>query len=221
MYLKTVFFLAITCFLAGPASAQTTAEGEEGTDFRPFAERIFNRMRLSDTETSARLVDATVDYLTVLERILNERQATLDGVEAAAEEGDESAVAMVVAAYERAKDAYLPLKRDYVDQLEEGLPPYHVERVKDGLTHDALPNLHDMYLEMVPALTPGEKAHIFGLLVEARENAMLAISEEGQTQWLDKYRGIINNFIAAQGYDFGKLSDAWDSANPDHWAHGR
>lgn len=193
--------------------AQITASDDVEASYRPLAEKIFHGMRLSETEKSDRLVEATVDYLVELEKILAERHATLEALETAAG-GAEPEEDAVVAAWEKAKAAYLPLRRAYVDVLEEALVPYHVERVKDGLTHDALPNLYAMYQEMVPDLTPGEKAHIFALLVEARENTMLAVSAEGQKQWLDKYRGIINNYIAAQGYDFGTLSKAWDTANP-------
>ena len=215
-HLKTAFVL-LTLWLPAAGLQAQPVEGNgagEAEAYRVLAKKIFHGMRLSETEKSARLVEKTVEYLVALEEILAERQRTLDALEAAAGEGDPD-VEQVVAAYAKAKSAYLPLRRVYVDALEKDLVPYHVERVKDGLTHDALPNLHAMYLEMVPDLTPGEKAHILALLVEARENAMVAISPRGQKQWLDKYRGIINNYIAAQGHDFRTLSKAWDEANPE------
>jgi hypothetical protein len=210
-----IAFLVICSQFLSPGSglAEPVSEDAAREKHRAVAERIFHGMRLSETEKSALLVNATVDYLTALEKILQARQATLDRLQAAAGPGGKPDDMEVVAAYEQAKAAYLPLRKAYVNTLEEHLVPYHVERVKDGLTHDALPNLYAMYLEMVPDLTPGQKAHILSLLVEARENAMLAVSARGQKQWFDKYRGIANNYIAAQGHDFGRLSKAWDAAN--------
>lgn len=160
-------------------AAEPAASAEAG--HRALAEHIFQRMRLSDSEASARLIEATVAYRVTLERILTQRQDTLDAIRAAGWQGEQRDAA-IVEAYEVAKAAFLPLKRDYVRTLEFDLVPYHVERVKDGLTQDALPRLHAMYLEMVPDLKPAERAHILGLLVEARENAMLAVDAHGQKQ---------------------------------------
>jgi hypothetical protein len=177
-----------------------------------FAERIVKRLRFSDNEKTVRVIAATTEYLQALEIILNERKTTLDRLAAEAGGDDKADKALITAAYEKAKVQYLPLRDAYVKKLEADLTPRLVERVKDGLTHDTLHPLEAMYYEMVPGLKPEEKAHVVGLLVEARENAMLAISQDGQEQWFDKYRGIINNYIAAQGHDFTSLSKAWDRA---------
>ncbi|MDT0677571.1 DUF3826 domain-containing protein [Autumnicola musiva] len=187
---------------------------------RRLAASILQEMRLSEVDKTNRLIEATVYYLDQLDDILDKRAVTLNGIEKNYKDDPKEKDSQIVKAYEIARDKYLPLKRMYVDKLENDLTPYQVERVKDGLTYDAFPNFHHMYLEMVPGLKPGEKAHILALLVEGRENAMLAVNKEGQTQWWDKYRGIINNYIASQGYDFGKLSKTWDKANADkEWAN--
>lgn len=187
---------------------------------RELAGGIIQKMRLSDDYRTNRLIEATVEYLEELEDLLNERAVTLSSIEENHKDDSFEKDSLIVKAFEVARYRYSPLKKRYVELLQDDLTPYQVERVKDGLTHDAFPNFHAMYLEMVPSLKPAEKAQILALLVEGRENAMLAISEEGQTQWWDKYRGIINNYIASQGYDFGKLSKSWDKANPDkEWAH--
>lgn len=180
-----------------------------------FAQRIITRMRFSEPEKTERIIAATVSYLDSLERILEERAKALQTLETAPGQNGKPDSDEVVKAYAHAKSQYLPLRSAYVKKLESDLVPYLVERAKDGLTHDALPNLYAMYLEMVPQLKPAEKAHILGLLVEARENAMTATDSKGQHQWFAKYRGIINNYIAAQGYDFKALSRAWDAAHPE------
>jgi sugar lactone lactonase YvrE len=178
-----------------------------------FADRIIKRLRFSDDEKTGRVIAATTEYLNALDTILKERTVTLDRLAAETGTGAKPDQAQVAAAYEKARIKYWPLRDAYVRKLEADLTPRLVERVKDGLTHDTLHRLEAMYYEMIPDLKPEEKAHIQGLLVEARENAMLAISAKGQKQWFDKYRGIINNYIASQGHDFTGLSKAWDSAH--------
>lgn len=178
-------------------------------------------MRLSDSDTSEHLTQATAHFLTDLHRILETRAEALAEIEAqedALTSSDREEA--IVEAYAVAKNRYLLLRRSYNALLRDNLPPYLVERIKDGLTHNFLPELHALYLDMVPALTPVEKAHIYGLLIEARENVMMAITPDAQEQWIDKYRGIINNYIAAQGHDFTQLSKAWNAANSEsRWAH--
>ncbi|HLT87401.1 MAG TPA: DUF3826 domain-containing protein [Sphingobacterium sp.] len=204
----------------GAEDIQVENKQEKENHHHKLATKIIGEMRLSDTDKSAKLIAATVTYLDTLEKILKARAATLQQLDRAYTAESAEKTALIVDAYEVARDAFLPLKRKYVAQLTDGLTPYQVDRVKDGLTHDAFPNFEAMYFEMVPTLKPAERAHILCLLVEGRENAMTATDDEGQKQWWDKYRGIINNFIASQGYDFGKLSKAWDQANPDkEWAH--
>jgi hypothetical protein len=72
-----------------------------------------------------------------------------------------------------------------------------------------------IYDEMVPGLTYPQRAHIIGLLTEMRENAMLELGTKPQEQWVHKYRGIINNYIARQGYDFATLSKAYDAKHAE------
>lgn len=183
---------------------------DEQSSHKEFASVFLKKMRLSEADKTERLIEATAYYLDKLEIILAERADTLNQIENNYKLESEKKDSLIVKAYDVARDKYLPLKKDFVTKLDDDLSSFQVDRVKDGLTHDRFHTLHAMYLEMVPMLQPTEKAHILTLLVEGRENAMLAISEEGQSQWWDKYRGIINNYIAAQGYDFGSLSKKWD-----------
>lgn len=176
-----------------------------------LAQRTIASLGLSDAEDAAALKEATVRYLVALDAVLLERAEAIAALEATSRPADGAAVA---AAYVVARDRFVPLKRAFVAELNARLVPYQVERVKDGLTGDALPNFYAMYCEMVPGLRPGERAHVMGLLVEMRENAMTAVDAKAQEQWQDKYRGKINNYIVAQGHDFKTLSKAWDAAQP-------
>jgi hypothetical protein len=62
---------------------------------------------------------------------------------------------------------------------------------------------------MLPNLTTEQKKQIMTWLVEAREHAMDAETSEKKHGWFGKYKGRINNFLSAAGYDLKKESGAW------------
>jgi len=53
----------------------------------------------------------------------------------------------------------------------------------------------------VPDMTEEEKAHVLALLKEARELAIDGGSAEEKTAIFGKYKGKINNYLAAQGHN--------------------
>jgi hypothetical protein len=62
---------------------------------------------------------------------------------------------------------------------------------------------------MLLNLTETQKNKIYGYLVEAREFAMDAESSEKKHAWFGKYKGKINNYLSAEGYDMNKESKDW------------
>jgi hypothetical protein len=107
------------------------------------------------------------------------------------------------------RNSSVALRDAYVIQLNALMTPTQVERIKDGITEDWFHRTLQVYDEMVPELTYPQRAHIVGLLAEMRENAMLELGTSAQEKWVDKYRGIINNWLVKEGYDFGALSKAY------------
>jgi hypothetical protein len=66
---------------------------------------------------------------------------------------------------------------------------------------------------MIPSLTKAQKDQIMAWLVEAREHAMDAESSEKKHWWFGKYKGRINNYLSAQGYDLQKERKEWEERN--------
>lgn len=96
----------------------------------------------------------------------------------------------------------------YLVRLSALLSPEQIEQVKDGMTYGLLQVTYNSYLEMLPELTEEQKAMLRAYLVEARERAMDASSSSEKHQWFGKYKGRINNYLSAQGYDLKKASEA-------------
>jgi len=69
------------------------------------------------------------------------------------------------------------------------------------MTYGVVPNTYKRYLELLPSLTDEQKRTILANLLEAREYAMDAGSSEEKHALFGKYKGKINNFLSAAGYD--------------------
>lgn len=105
--------------------------------------------------------------------------------------------------------AVAKLQEAYINSLFAELTEEQVTKVKDGMTYGVLPITFAGYMDMLPNLSPGQKDQIMKWLVEAREYAMSAESSEKKHWWFGKYKGRINNYLSAAGYDLKKESEDW------------
>ena len=63
---------------------------------------------------------------------------------------------------------------------------------------------------MILDLTEEQQKQIYTWLLEAREYAMDAESSDKKHQWFGKYKGRINNYLSAAGYDLKKAGEDWE-----------
>lgn len=84
-----------------------------------------------------------------------------------------------------------------------------IEQVKDGITMGVVKVTYDATLDMIPTLTDAEKQQILLWLQEARELALDAESSKKKHEVFGKYKGRINNYLSARGYDLVKEREAW------------
>lgn len=101
------------------------------------------------------------------------------------------------------------LHTKYIAKLSALLSPQQVEQIKDGMTYGVLPLTYNGYLDMLPALTDDQKKQVLVYLTEAREQAMDAESSDKKHQVFGKFKGRINNYLSAAGYDLKKEGEAW------------
>lgn len=99
----------------------------------------------------------------------------------------------------------------FVAALEGNLTPEQVEMVKDKLTYDKVQVTYKGFCDMLPQLREVEKAYILKMLEEARELALDGGSSEEKTAVFGKYKGKINNFLSANGYDLKQASKDWQA----------
>lgn len=101
------------------------------------------------------------------------------------------------------------LHTKFLSSLSSELTNDQVVKVKDGMTYNVVNITYAGYQDMLPNLTVEQKKQIRSWLEEAREYAMDAESSEKKHGWFGKYKGRINNYLSAAGYDLKKEGEAW------------
>lgn len=101
------------------------------------------------------------------------------------------------------------LHDQFIDRLAQSLTAEQVDQVKDGMTYRVFPITYAAYQDELPQLTEEQKLQIYSWLKEAREKAMDAESSEKKHAVFGKYKGKINNYLSAAGYDMKKAGEEW------------
>lgn len=102
------------------------------------------------------------------------------------------------------------LHKKYLGKLSAQLTNEQIEGVKNGMTYGVLPLTYKAYQEEILTLTEDQKKQILAWLTEAREHAMDAESSDKKHAWFGKYKGRINNYLSAAGYDLKKEGQEWE-----------
>ncbi|MBR5068467.1 MAG: DUF3826 domain-containing protein [Bacteroidales bacterium] len=80
----------------------------------------------------------------------------------------------------------------------------------DAMTYDKVRVTYDAYCDMIPSLTDEEKAQLYAWLCEARDLAIDAESSNKKHEVFNKYKGRINNYLSARGYNIAEERKAWE-----------
>ncbi|RYF37371.1 MAG: DUF3826 domain-containing protein, partial [Chitinophagaceae bacterium] len=110
---------------------------------------------------------------------------------------------------DRKKESLQQLHKGFIAGLQKHLNPDQLEKVKDGMTYRVLPVTWTAYMDMLLKLTQEQKDQMYAWLVEARELAMDEGSSDAKHAVFGKYKGRINNYLSAQGYDMKKEGEEW------------
>ena len=97
----------------------------------------------------------------------------------------------------------------FISDLSIYLNQEEIDKVKDVMTYDVVKVTYDAQCEMIPSLTEEEKEQIMAWLIEARELAIDAESSNKKHEVFGKYKGRINNYLSARGYDLTKEREEW------------
>jgi hypothetical protein len=166
-------------------------------------------LSITDSVKFKKVRDIIVEQYRSLNDIYNSRNAKAKQIKE--QSGDDKAAATIkIADIDSNVNKQLKtLHTVYLAKLGKELSADEIDKVKDGMTYRVYPITYGAYLDELPNLTDSQKAKIKGWLIEARENAIDAESSEKKHAWFGKFKGRINNYLSAQGYDMKKEGEEW------------
>lgn len=165
------------------------------------AEKIVAPLQLADAAQIARIRDLVAAQYAALRPVHEARDSAIKAARALAGADKDAVDAAVKVARDTAAARQGELHYAFLARLAVELSPAQMEQIKDGMTYGVCPNTFKVYQEMLPDLTPEQRAQILAWLTEAREHAMDAGSSDEKHGWFGKYKGRINNYLSKAGYD--------------------
>jgi hypothetical protein len=211
--MKPCFLLTVMMLSVMAAMAQSPQPDDQAAAYTKVinqrAAKIVTPLGINDSAKANSIQTIIAQQYRNLSEVHDGRNAKIKSLKEQAGEGkkpDETAVKEIEA---EAGKQLKQLHDTYISKLSALLTPQQVDMIKDGMTYGVLPITYKGYQEMIPTLTAEQKEKILQYLLEARELAMDAESSEKKHAWFGKYKGRINNYLSAQGYDLKKAGDDW------------
>jgi Spy/CpxP family protein refolding chaperone len=209
-FLLTFFSLSSIVF-----SQSTTAVSNEADSYtrtvNQRADKIVNTLGIADSKKATVVRDIIAGQYKNLSNIQADRNKQMQQVKLQNAEDKTATTAAVKKVEDQSALRVDSLHKQYLASLSSHLTDEQVVKVKDGMTYNVLPITYKGYQEMILDLTDEQKKQILAWLTEAREHAMDAESSDKKHAWFGKYKGRINNYLSAQGYDMNKASKDWQA----------
>jgi len=193
--------------------AQTNAAADKEAYIKMITDRaakIVTNLGLNDARKTEKVTVIVRDQYSNLNDIYAARDTRVKEIKEKSKDNKverDSALAKDGLIVERALNK---LHKKYISKLSDQLTNEQVELVKNGMTYNVLPITYKAYQEEILTLTEDQKKQILIWLTEAREHAMDAESSDKKHAWFGKYKGRINNYLSAAGYDLKKEGVEWE-----------
>lgn len=204
-----IVFILFFLFIAN-ASAQNNAATDTAY-LRVVAERtakIVNTLNITDKAKAEKVQQLITNQYIQLNAIHDNSKTVVTAIKAKPISKEEIA-AEVKKEEESRSEKLKQLHTQFISQINTTLNDVQIEKVKDGMTYSVLPKTWAAYLDMLPKLTQEQKDKMYGWLLEARELAMDQGSSDAKHAVFGKYKGKINNYLSAAGYDMKKEGEEW------------
>lgn len=205
--LLQLFLLVTVSSFGQPEQKTADQEAAYTKTINQRAQKIVAVLGVNDSAKAMQVQSIIAGQYRNLNTIHTDRDLQVKTVKANVDAKDKSEAIKKIE--EEASAKLNKLHEAYLAKLSNHLTNEQVIKVKDGMTYNVLPITYSGYLDMLPNLTAEQKSQIMTWLVEAREHAMDAESSEKKHGWFGKYKGRINNYLSAAGYDLKKESEAW------------
>ena len=199
---------AIACFqLEGLCQNATEKQASFRKVLTERSAKIVNTLSL-DQDKYQQVLTMLVNQYLALNVIHDESKMAIDGIKNSGVSKEEAEGLIKKQEAEKATKL-AKLHSFFISGLKVNLTDAQIEQVKDGMTYRVLPITWKAYQDMLPNLSIEQKEKMYGWLVEARELAMDEGSSDRKHAVFGKYKGRINNYLSAAGYDMKKEGIEW------------
>ncbi len=211
---KLLLFTVVLMLGAMQLSAQTTDADKAAQYTKTITDRsdkIVAKLGITDSAKYKRVRAVIVDQYRAINDVHDARNAAVKAAKEQAGDDKAAAAAKTKAADDELAQKLSSMHTAYLAKLGAELPADKVEKVKDEMVYDLVHVTYNAYIDEILTLTDAQKAQIKTWLLEAREIAMDAESSNKKHDVFGKYKGRINNYLSAQGYDLKKEGADWEA----------
>lgn len=205
-----ILLFAIVCSMTVMAqqNAMTASDSAYQKVLADRTAKIVNSLDIKDAALYNKVSQILITQYKEVNSIQDGTKATVAAIKARQQDAALTTAAVKSAEEKKAADLK-QLHNKFLAQLSAGLDEYQIEKIKDGMTYRILPVTWAAYLDMLPKLTQEQKDKMYSWLLEARELAMDEGSSDAKHAVFGKYKGRINNYLSAAGYDMKKEGEDW------------
>lgn len=202
-------FIAFLSIVVVNAQANNTVDSAYLKVITERSAKIVNTLSIKDSAQYKRVVTLLAQQYNSINNIHEETKLALAAIKQQSITAQESA--LQVQKQEEKKAAQLQqLHNSFLAGLQKVITEEQIELVKNGMTYNVLNVTYTAYLDMIPTLKEDQKKKIYEWLIEARELAMDGESSDKKHAIFGKYKGRINNYLSAAGYDLTKEREEWN-----------
>jgi hypothetical protein len=208
--ISLIFVVFLSCSTQSNAQKNNTVTTDTAYQ-KVIAERtakIVNTLEITDDAVRTKAQDIIATQYFSLNTIHERSKATVAEIKAKQFLKEEIDAAVKKEGEEKSEKLN-QLHTKFIGQLKSTLKEAQIEKVKDGMTYRILPVTWAAYMDMLQKLTPEQKDKMYAWLLEARELAMDEGSSDAKHAVFGKYKGRINNYLSAAGYDMKKEGEDW------------
>ena len=165
------------------------------------AQKMVVRLGLKEPAKENRVRDQLAKFYRDLNAIHAQRDTALKSANELNSDDKGTREAFIAKVRTETESKQFRLHYAFLGRLAVELNGDEIDQVKNVLTYDVVPKTYQQYLKLHPKMTAEQQRTIHALLLEAREHAMDAGSSEEKHGLFGKYKGRINNYLSAEGYD--------------------
>lgn len=209
--LLPLLLLTVAVSYAQTSNKTTSVSDEYLNTVNRRSEKIVSTLEIVDSAKFYRVRDIIANQYLELNEVDNSKRKAVESLKGGSPAKKPVTESEIMKLETRISLQLDSLHNVYIHSLSKELTADQIEKVKDGMTYGVLPITYKGYQEMLPELTTEQKKTILSMLTEAREKAMDAGSSDEKHKWFGKYKGRINNYLSAQGYNMKKASEEWQA----------